>query len=86
LSEETEEKRPAIVDTIQADPNDIVASRVCFSNAPTQINIDQAEFTLFAPLPQFGKNSLYEIIPLGMHVVEGTTHKDADSLPRSRHG
>ena len=38
------------------------------------------------PFQQFTKNSLDEIVPLAVHIIERAADEDADGLPGSGHG
>ena len=86
LSQEAKEEGAAIVDPLQTDFEGSLAGSIRFGNAPTQIDIDQPQFPLLAPLPQIGKNTLDQVIPLSMHVVEGATNKYVDLFPLGSHG
>jgi len=51
LSQKTQEERSAFIDPLQAYLDDIlVLGGILFSYSPTQIDIDQAQFSFAAPL------------------------------------
>jgi len=41
---------------------------------------------LLAPFPQLKEYSIDNVIPLGMHVVEGAAHEHIDPLPEEGPG
>jgi hypothetical protein len=86
LTKETEKEWTAFIDPVQADLDGVLVHCVRFGNTPSQVNIDQVEFSLLAPFPQLGKDPFHEVIPLGVHVIECAAHEDADGLPRKGHG
>jgi hypothetical protein len=52
----------------------------------SQVDIYNTEFALFAPFTKLLEDLLDEVIPLGMHIVEGTAHEHIDGLPGEGHG
>ena len=82
LPQEAQEERPAAVDVLQAHLHHALVVRgIRLAHAPAQVDVDQTELSLLAPVAQLGEHLLDQVVPLPVHVVERAGDKDVNRLP-----
>ena len=85
LAKQADEKGPALIDSAQTHLDHIsVLCGISLGHTPSQVNIDHVELSFLTPFAQLGEYTFYQVVPLGVHVIEGATDKDIDLFPFDR--
>lgn len=85
VDQENKGKRSVFINPVQTHLDHVFICCIRLGNAPSKVDINQAEFSLLAPLTQFREDPFDEVVPLCMHVIESAAHKYADGLPGEGH-
>ena len=82
LTQKAKEEGAAVVDAIQAHPDDIpVVSSILLGHAPSQVYIDQSQLAPLAPILQVRKHALDQVVPVGVHVVKRAADEYVNLFP-----
>jgi len=85
VAQDADEERPALVDLLEAELEDLVVLGLLAGDAPTQVDVDQADAVLLQPFAQGREDHLDEVIALRVHVTERRRDEDTDGFPGTAH-